>query len=332
MNRPGRRGLLAVAALGGLGACAALRLGGAPATPLPPLDLPPDSPLESRGGLRLNRHVIGFGGLSGLHVDEALRLTAISDLGRWLRAGLRLGPEGRPVALEALETGRLAGELPIPLPRSVDGDAESLAPRPGGGWLVGFERRHRVCAYDTLREACRPIAMPPALRFAPNNGGLESLALLADGRWLAITEALPATGGAGAEDGGDVRAWLGEPGQWLPLAYRPTPGFVPTGACGLADGGALVVERRFGLPQGFQGRLLRLPAAALATARAETVLEAETLLPETALPGENWEGVASFRHAGQTWVALLADDNELFFQEGLLLLFTFRDGGVAPGA
>ncbi|MFC7608594.1 hypothetical protein [Teichococcus aestuarii] len=42
--------------------------------------------------------------------------------------------------------------------------------------------------------------------------------------------------------------------------------------------------------------------------------------------------MASFRHAGQTWVALLADDNELFFQEGLLLLFTFRDGGAAPGA
>lgn len=332
MSRLRRRGLLAVAALGGLGACAVLRLGGAPATPLPPLDLPPGSLLESRGGLRLNRHAIGFGGLSGLHIDDTLRLTAISDLGHWLQAGLRLGPEGRPAALEAVETGRLSGEFPIPLPRSVDGDAESLAPRPGGGWLVGFERRHRVCAYETLRDACRPVAMPLALRFAPNNGGLESLALLADGRWLAITEALPAGDGAEAREMGDVRAWLGTPGAWLPLAYRPTPGFVPTDACGLADGGALVVERRFGLPRGFQGRLLRLPAAALASAREETVLRAETLLPETALPHENWEGVASFRHAGRTWIALLADDNELFFQEGLLLLFTLRDGSAAPGA
>lgn len=321
----GRRGLLAVAALGGLGACAALRMGGTPATPLPPLDLPPGLPLESRGGLRLNRHAIGFGGLSGLHIDEALRLTAISDLGRWLQADLRLGPEGQPQALEAIETGPLASELPIPLPRSVDGDAEALAPRPGGGWLVGFERRHRVCAYDTLRSPCRPVSMPRELRFAPNNGGLESLAVLADGRWLAITEAMP------AEAEGTVRAWLGGPDAWLPLAYRPTPGFVPTDACGLSGGGALVVERRFGLPRGFQGRLLHLPAAALAAARpggpgGETVLQATTLLPETVLPRENWEGVTSFHHAGRQWVALVADDNELFFQEGLLLFFTVREG------
>ncbi|PHK96018.1 hypothetical protein CR162_05325 [Pseudoroseomonas rhizosphaerae] len=325
LNPPGRRGLLAMAALGGLGACATLRLAGEPATPLPPLALPPGTPLESRGGLRLNRHAIGFGGLSALHVDDALRLTAISDQGRWLQAGLRLGPEGEPRALEAIETGRLASEFPISLPRSVDGDAESLAPGPGGGWLVGFERRHRVCAHDTLRGPCRPVAMPSALRLAPVNGGLESLAALPGGRWLAITEAMP------AEAEGTRRAWLGSPGAWLPLAYRPTPGFVPTDACGLPDGGALVVERGFGLPHGFQGRLLHLPAARLANPGEGAVLQAETLLPETALPRENWEGVASFRHAGRHWVALLADDNELFFQEGLLLLFTFR-AGMAPEA
>jgi len=317
--RSGRRALLAGGlALGALGARAALRYIGEPATPLPPVPVPPGGPLEPRGGLLLNRHRIGFGGLSGLHVADDLTLTAISDLGRWLRARLVLDAAGRPLGLDGVETGRLRQDFPIPLPGSLGQDAESLARRADGTWLVGFERWHRICAYRTLESTCALVERaPPGLGGAPVNGGLESLTVLADGRWLAISEGLE----AGPEP--LLRAWIGQPGHWVPLRYHPSPNFVPTDACPLPDGGALVVERRFSVWQGgFSGRLLRLSAAQLANPAPEAVLKPEILLDE--LPRENWEAVSCFRHGGQTLVAMLADDNELFFQQGMLLLFAFR--------
>lgn len=319
MIRSPRRALLAGAvALAGLGACATLRLGSEPASPIPPLALPPGSRLESRGGLLLNRHAIGFGGLSALHVGDDLTLTAISDHGHWLEARLDLGPAGMPLGLSGLRGGMLDMGFPIPLPRSVARDAESLARLPDGTWLIGFERWHRIRAYPRLDGPGRLVENPPpGIGAQPNNNGLESLAVLADGRWLAVSE------GLGVEEDA-LRAWLGRPGRWTPLRYRPSPGYVPTDAAPLPDGGALMVERRFSLFEGgFGGRLLHIPAAALAAAGPETVLEAELLLDS--LPRENWEGVSAFRHAGRLWVAMMADDNEMFFQRGLLLLFILRE-------
>ncbi|MFZ6763397.1 esterase-like activity of phytase family protein [Pseudoroseomonas sp. WGS1072] len=315
--------LLGAAAAAGLGACATLRLAGAPATPLPPLPLPEDAPLISQGGLLLNRHVIGFGGISALHVDDALTLTAISDLGHWMQAGLEIDAGGRPRGLQALRTGRLDTGFPLHLP-GVSRDAESLARTPEGGWLVGFERWHRIVAYDRLDGPGRLVEKaPPGLGAQPNNAGLESLAVLADGRWWAVSEGL-------WQDEGTLRAWLGRPGGWTLLRYRPARGFVPTDAAPLPDGGVLMVERRFSLrTPGFSGQLRRIPAAQLASATAESVIEPETLLPAAALPHENWEGVSAFHHAGRPWIAMVADDNEMFFQKGLLHLFTLR---AAPEA
>ena len=320
MIRSGRRALLAGGlALGALGARAALRYIGEPATPLPPVPVPPGGPLEPRGGLLLNRHRIGFGGLSGLHVADDLTLTAISDLGRWLRARLVLDAAGRPLGLDGVETGRLRQDFPIPLPGSLGQDAESLARRADGTWLVGFERWHRIRAYDRIDGWGEPVEMLPGLRQAPLNGGLESLTVLADGRWLAVAEDLR------LGDGGRLRrAWVGRPGDWTLLSYRPTPGYVPTDAAGLPDGGAVLTERSFSLLGGFHGQLKRVPAAALANPAPGAVLEPEVLLDAATLPTENWEDVASFSWRGRQFLALMTDDNEFFLQKGLLLLFAFR--------
>lgn len=270
--------------------------------------------------LELSRAEIGFGGLSGLHLADDLTLTAISDLGRWLTA--RLVVDGLvPRALAELRTGPLRDGAGQPLRRGRESDAECLARLPDGTWLVGFERWHRIRAYRRLDGPGLYVEAPPGLEAAPPNGGLESLAVLRDGRWLAIAEYL-----AGPMPG-TMAAWLGGPGRWVAMAYRPAPDFAATDACPLPDGGALVLERAFSIFGGFSARLMHLPAAVLAGAGPGTILEGRQVLStRDALPPENWEGVSVARLGGGLVAALCSDDNERSFQRGLVALFPLDFG------
>jgi hypothetical protein len=323
----------AALALGGAAAAArvvAQRGGGDPAAgpaAASPLALPASvpGPLRPLGGLLLDNGVIGFGGLSGLHLDAALRLTAVSDVGNFLTARLVLHEDGAPLGLAGLRSGRLGDGAGAPTPYGSEGDAEALARLPDGTWLVGFERRHRIRAYRRLDGRAIPVEAPPGLEDAPRNGGLESLAVLADGRWLAIAEQ------HGPPEAPGLRhAWIGGPGRWTPIAYRPSAAeFDPADATPLPDGGALVLERRFSLFGGFRGRLVRLSAAALAAARAGGVVEGEEEVLRLAppLPADNWEGVSAVRLAdGRTLVALVSDDNQSRLQRSMLLLFLLERG------
>ncbi|MBR0666307.1 esterase-like activity of phytase family protein [Roseomonas hellenica] len=294
------------------GCAAATTSGSAIATPFA---LP--AGFGATGGLELDRAMIGFGGLSGLHLAPDLRLTAVSDLGHWMSARLVLDGM-RPVGLADLRRGPLRDGAGRPLRRR-EGDAECLARLPDGTWLVGFERWHRIRAYRTLDGPGGYIQAPPGLDAAPDNQGLESLTVLADGRWFAIAEDLP------ARTPGTTTAWLGGPGRWMALAWRPAPDFVPVDAVGLPDGGALVLERRFTIFGGFEARLTRVPAPALAAARPDTVLQGEVLFSTSdALPRENWEGVSAIRHNGALLVTLVTDDNERSFQRGLIAVFALE--------
>ncbi|MBW8268345.1 esterase-like activity of phytase family protein [Caldovatus sp. SYSU G05006] len=320
---PGRRAFCLALAAGlarpSLGAAEA----GPGRAPAAPIALPPAAysagALRPLGALALDTAAIGFGGLSGLHLDAALQLTAVSDLGRHLTARLVLGEDGAPLGLDGLRTGRLRDGSGAPLPRGYAADAEALARLADGTWLVAFERWHRIRAYPRgLDGPGGYVAAPPGLERAPRNAGLEALAVLADGRWLAVAEGLAPPGAPALR-----RAWIGAPGHWTPLAYRPGASELdPADAAPLPDGGALVLERSFSLLDGFRGRLVRIPAAALAAPHPETVLEGEALLRlEPPLPTDNWEGVAAARIGGRTLVALVSDDNESPLQRTLLLLF-----------
>ena len=319
--RPGpasRRSFLAVAAAA-LVACSA-RGGGPPARPIA-LETPPGSRLEALGGLVLDTSVIGFGGLSGLHLSDDLHVTAVSDLARWMRARLVLQPDGRPAGLEGLRTGRLRDGAGQPLPRGFSGDAEALARLPDGTWLVGFEHWHRIRAYADLDGPGAYVDAPRGLLRAPGNGGLEALAVDADGRWLLIAEQLAVPGQPTLRQG-----WHGRPGRWVPIAYRPAPGLDPVDAAPLHGGGMLVLERRFSLLGGFTGRVVRIPAEALGQAQAGAVLEGEELLRlSPPLPSDNFEGIGAARVSGRTLVALASDDNENPLQRSYLLLFSVAD-------
>lgn len=311
-----RRAVLAAAALPILGsvACATGRV----AEPMP-LEVPPGSLLRPLGALLLDPEALGITGLSGLHLAPDLRLTAIGDRGRWMTARLVLRGD-RPMGLEAIQTGPLRDGNGTPLGRGMRGDAEALARLPDGTWLVGFERWHRIRAHRPGLDAPgRYVDAPAELSRAPGNAGLEAMTVLPDGRWLLIAEGLQV-----AEDPGLRRAWLGRPGAWTALAYRPGPGMDPVDATALPDGTVLVLERSFSFLAGFGGRLVRLSAAALA---APVIEPAEVLLRiEPPLPVDNYEGVAAAVVGGRTLVALVSDDNENALQRSWLLLFALPGG------
>jgi hypothetical protein len=269
--------------------------------------------LRPLGGLELHRRAIGFGGFSGLHLAPDLTMTVISDRGPWFAASLLLDGD-RPIGLGPLRLGLLRDAQGAPLRRGRLADAEALLRRPDGTWLVAFEGLHRIRAYRDLDAVSTPFEAPPGLDAAPENGGLESLALLADGRLLAITERK-------GQDG-VVAAWTGGPGGWRRRLYRPAPGFAPTDAAGLPDGGALVLERRFSLLEGgFTCRLVHVTRAALA-GEGEIAGAPLLLLPPDA-PAENWEGVAVLPRGREWWIALLSDDNESLFQRSLFALYAW---------
>lgn len=288
-----------------------------PARPVQVPALPQGHRLELLGGLELDGGAIGFGGFSGLHLDDDLRLTAVSDLARWMSARLVLREDGRPAGLADLRTGRLRDGSGKQLSRGYAGDAEGLARLPDGSWLVSFERWHRLRAFRGLNGPGAYVEAPPGLDRAPFNGGVEALAVLADGAWLLVTEAMP-----GGADPRMRRAWLGGPGAWKPVFYRAAEGFDPADAAALPDGGAVILERRFSLFGGFGGRVVRLAATQLRGAPTATVLEGEEILSlSSPLPTENYEAVSVARHRGRTLLAVLADDNENMLQRSLLLLF-----------
>ncbi len=323
-----RRGLLLAApALMAAAGCVQAQVASPRATlpPARPLVLPamPGGRLEPLGGLILDNAVLGFGGLSGLHLTDDLQLTAIADVGHWLTARLVLDAGLHPLGLAELRTGPLRDGAGAALPRGFAGDAESLARLPNGEWLVGFERWHRLRSYARLDGPARYVEAPPELAEAPGNGGLESLAVLADGRWLMIAEGWNVTGAAD----GVRRVWLGGPERgWTRLAYRAEAPMDPCDAAALPDGGALVLERSFSVFGGFRGRLVRLTGAQLAAAHDGSVLEGEELLRlEPPLPTDNYEGVAVARHGGRSLVALISDDNQNMLQRTLLLLFAVVD-------
>jgi hypothetical protein len=277
-------------------------------------------PLRPLGGLVIDAKALGGGGFSGVHLAPDLTLTLISDRGHWAEARLLL--DGlTPLGLQPLRHGPLRDEAGKPIPRGFAADTEALARRPDGTWLVAFERRHRIRAYRRLDGPGLYVAAPPGLEAAPPNGGLESLAVLQDGRLFTIAETFT------PPDRPELRhAWLGVPGRWTSLYWQPAPGFHPTDAAILPDGRALVLERRFSLLGGFSARLVMTAPDALRSAREGAVLRGETILMlnDAPLPSENWEAVAVTRLGDQTLVALISDDNESVLQRSLLLLFTWR--------
>lgn len=270
-----------------------------------------------RGGLLLGSPDRRFGGWSDLWVDpSAARLVAISDNGWTLDA--RIAFDGNLRGLSQAKLGRLTG-LDGRVLEGPMADAEALVRLPDGGFAVGFERQHRILVYPPSEPpfARRPraVALPPSVASAPRNGGIEALTRLADGRLLFLLEDV-------VEDGAHV-GYAGGSGDWTKVHYRAAPGFVPVGACTLAGGDVVVLERAFSLFGGFGARLARVAGDAWRDGESVAGVELARLRPPMAT--DNYEGIATTRGPdGSQMLWLISDDNYSLLQRTLLCVFEVR--------
>lgn len=294
-------------------------------------------PLRFLGGLE----IVGgdrVGGLSGLWIDPAgERFVAVGDTGLVVDGRLRTDAAGRLAGVAEVRA------RPLPVEEGVSRrkrrtDAEDMARLADGSWLVSLERDHRILRYSAGDRGPEgtptPILLPPEAEDGPENGGLEALTRLPDGRLLVLEE--------GGDDGRqERRAWITEAGitgagvartgspkdigprraaDWQPLTYRAAPRYRPTGVAPLPDGGVLVLERRVSLLGGWSSRLVRVAPQQLS---AGAVIEGEELARlESPLLNDNFEGIATRPGpAGETLVYLITDDNFSSLQRTYLLQF-----------
>jgi hypothetical protein len=278
--------------------------------------------LSYRGGIEITSSDKRFGGWSALMVSpDGERLIALSDIGRWLTARIRHSSDGRLVGLSEAALGVLKDHNGEAL-RGRHADAEAFA-RLRDRFVVAFERADRFESYaagdwrSPFPGTPRRFAYPPGAREAPDNGGIEGLTALPGDRLLAIAEDLD-------DNGNHARAWLHEAGRWERLKYAWTGRYRVSDMALLPNDDVLVLERRFTWVGGFASRLVRVP---LADIRAGATLEGEEIaVIDPPLTTENFEGVAARRGRGnETLVYLISDNNFLFVQRTLLLMFALRD-------
>lgn len=279
-------------------------------------------PLRYRGGLSLSAPHPAFGGLSGLWVaPDRSRFLAITDKGAWIGGEIDYAAEGSLKAVHEVEIGPL-GELPQGRIADERGrDAEALTRGADGAFHVAFEGKHRILRYarsnrPPIAGPATRVATPDDLRRAKPNGGPEALAALGDGRLLMLVESLTRD---------DARTgFLRDRDGWHRVGYPLDADFKPTDAARLPDGDVLVLERRFDMIAGFQGRLRRVREAGI---RPDGMLAGEiiaTLKPPILV--DNYEGLSIQQDAtGRTFVYLVSDDNFRGAQRTLLLMFEYMD-------
>jgi len=268
-----------------------------------------------RGGVVISSDDPRFGGLSALDVArDGTRLVALSDRGIWLTASLEY--RGGDLAnVKGFKISRLLNTDGVPL-KGRRADAESLAVD-DGAFIVSFERQHRLWRYGGHPDGSlsRPIAVkpPPGFQDLSDNGGIEAMTRLCDGRLVVVAEKSKGRGNF-------VTGWLQSGTNWQPFRYRTKGSLLPTGATTLPNCDLVFVERSFSIVAGLDIRLSRIRVNAL---QENAIVEPEELAHLTgSLTMDNFEGISARRGKnGETLFYLVADDNFSSIQRTLLFMF-----------
>jgi len=282
--------------------------------------------LRWRGGLMLTSNEPRFGGWSDLWIaPDGRALRSISDEGSWLATALRYDSDGRLIGIEPATIGSLRGEAGQLLGDKIETDAEGLARLPDGGWLVSFERDHRVLQYPPGEESVgqglagrpRRLTTPPEFRRQPVNGGVEALVVLPDRRTVLISEEM-------SERPGTVVGWIVDgAAAWRKFHYQTRDAdHRPTSLAVLPDGDLVLLERAFDRARGVRVAVKRVKTADL---QPDAIVRGEELAwLHNPLAVDNLEGIATGRGPrGETLLWLLSDNNfnPLYLQRTILLHF-----------
>ncbi len=278
--------------------------------------------LEWRSGLVLTSGFRGFGGLSGIRLDQkGERFIAISDKGGWFTGRIRY--EGREMkGLDDVEASPLLGPDGRPITARGWFDSEAIA-LDGSLVYVALERVNQVLRYDFSKGFTRAhgevVPLPPAAKKLPYNKGLEALVIVPKGQSLAGT--LIAISERGLDAQGNLIGFLvggPSPGQF---SVRRTENFDVSDAVLLAGGDLLMLERKFSWLGGIGIRIRRIP---LSTVAPGAVVDGPSIF--TADLGQeidNFEGIdAHVTPEGDTVLTLISDDNFSLIQRTLLMQFT----------
>ncbi len=273
--------------------------------------------LSYRGGVELSSEDARFGGLSGLLVSaDRAQLTSVTDTGWWFEARLIYDADGRLESLADAALTRLLSETGQPLTGKRTSDSESLARAPDGSLYVSFERHHRALRYAAPGDTAQPVQLPiQGLANIRNNGGLEAIEFLPDGRLLMLTEDHFVSDGR-------LAGWLVDGQRVSALTYPGNGYFKPTGLTRLATGQMLVLERGYTAIGGPKARLMIIEPPAGA-GPINDLTEVARLQPPIQV--DNYEGVAArTTDAGVTLLYLISDDNFNGLQRTLLLMFALK--------
>lgn len=266
-----------------------------------------------------------FGGFSSILTDGH-HFTLLNDGSEGI--AFTLGADG------SLDATRIFSLPAAPGPRWEKSfrDSESMTRDPNTGELwVGFETTNVVRRYAPGFARLEAQAAPPAMATWAENLGAESMVRLRDGRFLVI--------GEGAGTAGDTLArpmliFTGDPTHRpqsvVRLHYLPPPGFSPTDAAELPDGRILIVNRHFALGTGFTAALTLVPREAIQP--GATITGREIARFATPAQHDNFEGVAAIQAADGLHLWIVADDNQNWFEQSLLLEFRLDERRLAAMA
>jgi len=272
------------------------------------------------GGLTLTSENQDFGGFSGLVLGGNCEdLLAVSDRGNWLQARL--------LYEEDILSG-MADAVVAPIRDSKGqrqkskswADAEAVTRLANGKIAVGFESRVRFGTYDItargLDARFQPLRHPKDIDLGPDNGEVEALGELPDGRLIAIAERQ-------WDAEGNIRGWAWKGSKARDFSLERYDAYQVTDLA--IDGeDVLTLERRFSAGS--------LPGVAVRRFAIADIASGKPVTPELLLEAtaplyviDNMEAIALCQRQGETRVTLMSDDNfNPTVQSTILLQFAYE--------
>lgn len=265
-----------------------------------------------------------FGGISALVVTRDGRFLAVSDAGTLI--GFTLGQTNR------MEDSFIA-DLPGAFGEDIDyrdRDSEGMAYNPASGHIwISYEARHAVRRISPSLGRVDGINKLTFTSGWKENGGIEAIARLRDGRFVLFSETHQQADGSNSAylySGDPV-----EPGsRATAFGYLAPEGYRPTDATLLPDGRLLILNRRISFPNGFTAKLAILDPSEIGADKTITSKVIATLAPPLLV--DNMEGLAINEEDGRIIVWMISDNNFSAFQRTILMKFALNLPNKKPEA